>query len=241
MMVLAMGRIMSDTVYRRQLPPPAIEFSSAEGRRLFAEALAEQGLNGYFPLSEQYHTQADPSFCGLASLVVALNALSIDPNRQWKGPWRWFSEELLDCCVSLTDVRGRGIDLDEFACLARCNGAHVELNRADEHGLEIWHQSLLSAASGEAVVVASYDRALMGQTGSGHFSPIGGYHQRSNHALILDVARFKYPAHWVPADLIWKAMSGIDPASGLARGWIVLQRGNAVDPSRFGSCCEQHT
>ena len=64
---------MSETIYRRQLRPPAVEFSSPEGRRLFAEALAEQGLDGYFPLSEQYHTQSDPSYCGVASLVVALN------------------------------------------------------------------------------------------------------------------------------------------------------------------------
>jgi len=32
---------------------------------------------------------------------MALNALSIDPGRVWKGPWRWFSEEMLDCCTPL--------------------------------------------------------------------------------------------------------------------------------------------
>jgi glutathione gamma-glutamylcysteinyltransferase len=88
---------LMDTFYRRPLPDGAIAFSSPEGRRIFAEALATGGLDGYFPLAEQFHTQAEPTFCGLGSLVMALNALAIDPGRLWKGPWRWFGEELLDC------------------------------------------------------------------------------------------------------------------------------------------------
>ena len=88
------------TLYRRALPTEAIAFSSPEGRELFAAALAARGMDGFFPLAEQFHTQSDPSFCGPGSLVVALNALGIDPERSWKGPWRWFAEDLLDCCAS---------------------------------------------------------------------------------------------------------------------------------------------
>jgi len=36
--------------------------------------------------------------------------------------------------------------------------------------------------------------------------------------LVLDVARFKYPPHWVPLTLLWEAMSTIDQATGLRRG-----------------------
>src|SRR4026209_937249 len=100
---------MVETLYRRPLPVDAIPFSSSVGRQVFAEALASEGLKGYFPLAEQFHTQSDPSFCGLGSLVMALNALAIDPERLWKGPWRWFAEDLLDCCVPLADVRERGM------------------------------------------------------------------------------------------------------------------------------------
>ena len=56
------------------------------------------------------------------------------------------------------------------------------------------------------------------QTGSGHFSPIGGYHAGRDMVLILDVARFKYPPHWVPLTLLWDAMSTIDNATGQQRG-----------------------
>ena len=40
-------------------------------------------------------------------------------------------------------------------------------------------------------VVASYDRRSLGQTGTGHFSPIAAYEKSSDSVLILDVARFK--------------------------------------------------
>lgn len=229
--------IMKQTFHRRTLPTNAIGFSTPEGRALFSEAMAAKGMDGYFPLAEQFHTQSDPAFCGPGSLVVALNALAIDPGRPWKGPWRWFSEDMLDCCVPLADVREQGVDIDTFACLARCNGAAVEIHRGDVSSLEAWRDALAVAAGGEAVVVASYDRAVMGQTGSGHFSPIGGYHAGKDLALILDVARFKYPPHWAPAEQLFSAMGGIDPATGQARGWLIIRRDPGSRQVDFRSCC----
>src|SRR5688500_650696 len=137
---------MSQTLYRRPLPSEAIAFSSLDGRKVFAEALSAGGLEGYFPLAEQFHTQSDPAFCGLGTLVVALNALGVDPGRLWKGPWRWFSEELLDCCSPLERVRTQGITLDELACLARCNGARAEVFRPDAHSLADLRAAISSAA-----------------------------------------------------------------------------------------------
>lgn len=221
------------THYRRPLPADAIAFSSSEGRRVFAEASASGGLDGYFPLAEQFHTQSDPSFCGLGSLVVALNALAIDPARTWKGPWRWFAEEMLDCCAPLAEVRRRGVDIEELACLARCNGADVELHYADDSRVSEWHEALRVAAGARAVLVASYDRAALGQAGSGHFSPIGGYHGQRDMALILDVARFKYPPHWVSARL-WEAMRPADPATGRSRGWVLLRASDNPLPRMAG-------
>jgi glutathione gamma-glutamylcysteinyltransferase len=215
---------MDTTLYRRPLPAEAIAFSSPEGRQLFAEALAAAGLDGYFRLAEQFHTQSDPSFCGLGSLVVALNALGIDPGRLWKGPWRWFAEDLLDCCVPLAEVKERGLDLVELSCLARCNGAEVDLRHADAHDLGAWHGAVADAAKGETVLIAAYDRAALGQTGAGHFSPIGGYHAARGLVLVLDVARFKYPPHWVSAERLWLAMRPIDPSTARARGWMTLRR-----------------
>ena len=41
---------------------------------------------------------------GLAVLLF-LAGLEIDPGRAWKGPWRWFGEELLDLRVRAGDAR----------------------------------------------------------------------------------------------------------------------------------------
>jgi len=216
---------VEQTFYRRPLPPDTIAFSSPEGRALFADALARGGLDGYFQLAEQFHTQSDPAFCGLGSLVVALNALAIDPGRLWKGPWRWFAEDLLDCCVPLPQVRARGLTLDELSCLARCNGAEVEAvhSTPEPSDLHAFRSALAACARGERVLIASYDRAALGQTGSGHFSPLGGYHAERDMVLLLDVARFKYPPHWVRGEALWRAMHAIDPAAGRSRGWLSLR------------------
>ena len=40
--------------------------------------------------------------------------------------------------------------------------------------------------------------------GDGHFSPIGGYSAKEDLVLILDTARFKYPPHWVPLEMLYK-------------------------------------
>ncbi|CAK9075147.1 unnamed protein product [Durusdinium trenchii] len=108
------------------------QIRSRVSRQLFSEALAQGGLACFFRLIEQFHTQGEPAYCGLGTLAMVMNALGVDPERVWKGPWRWFSESLLDCCEPLETVKERGITFSKVACLARCNGAHVEAHRADE-------------------------------------------------------------------------------------------------------------
>ena len=57
---------LAASFYRRPLPDSLIAFASPQGRQLFREALAAGGMEGWFALAEQFHTQADPAFCGLA-------------------------------------------------------------------------------------------------------------------------------------------------------------------------------
>ena len=72
------------------------------------------------------------------------------------------------------------------------------------------------------VMVVSYNRRDLSQTGSGHFSPIGGYCVKRDLVLIMDVARFKYPPHWVPLPLLFTAMQAIDPETERCRGYLLL-------------------
>ncbi|HAG80807.1 MAG TPA: phytochelatin synthase [Cyanobacteria bacterium UBA12227] len=221
--------------YRRPLPPSLISFSSSEGRQIFTEALALGGMEGYFALAEQFHTQSEPAFCGIGTLVVVLNALSIDPGRIWKGLWRWYGEEFLDCCQPLSLIKQQGITFDELVCLARCNGANVESIRYTQSSLENFRHAIRKATSSPQGLhmVVSYSRQVLGQTGNGHFSPVGGYHPERDLILILDVARFKYPPHWVPLPLLWEALAPIDTVTGKSRGYILLSKRDSLNHSFY--------
>jgi len=104
------------TYHKRELPSSLIALSSIQGiysliysltssltysliehagRLLFKESLADGGMESYFALSEQFVTQSEPSFCALSSLAMVLNALSYDPKKIWKGPWRWVNHLLI--------------------------------------------------------------------------------------------------------------------------------------------------
>ena len=48
--------------YMRPLPAPCVAFASPEGRRLFGSALASGGLEGFFPLIQQFQTQNEPAY-----------------------------------------------------------------------------------------------------------------------------------------------------------------------------------
>lgn len=222
--------------HRRHLPQDCIAFSSPEGRKLFTQAIncANNYMQIYFPLAEQFITQAEPAFCGLATLAMCLNALQIDPGRLWKGPWRWFSEELFDCCTSLSVAKEKGISLSEFICLARCNGVLTDDMRADSKLSLDEFRSIVkhSCSTNNEIVVLNYSRKVLGQTGDGHFSPIGGYHEENDMVLLLDVARFKYPPHWVRLPLVYEAMQKIDESIGLPRGLVVLkENAHATGPT----------
>ncbi|KAK9817938.1 hypothetical protein WJX72_004545 [[Myrmecia] bisecta] len=225
----------SRTFYKRQLPsPPAIAFSSPEGKQLFAEALLGGTMEGFFKLIEQFRTQDEPAFCGLASLAMVLNTLSIDPRRTWKGPWRWFHEQMLDCCHPLDRVAENGIHLHQAACLARCNGAKVEVVPHSMVSLQQFRERVRHSCTSEMEhMIVSYSRKQFKQTGDGHFSPVGGYHEGRDLVLILDTARFKYPPHWVPLDELYTAMSLVDPTTQQPRGYILMGAQPRLDSVLF--------
>ncbi|XP_030460846.1 glutathione gamma-glutamylcysteinyltransferase 1-like [Syzygium oleosum] len=213
-------------LYRRVLPtPPAIDFASDEGKKLFIEAIQAGTMEGFYKLISYFQTQSEPAYCGLASLSMVLNALAIDPGRKWKGPWRWFDESMLDCCEPLEKVKAEGISFGKVVCLAQCAGAEVEALRTSQTTVDHFRQFVKRCSSSDNChLVSSYHRAALKQTGTGHFSPIGGYHEGSDMVLILDVARFKYPPHWVPLPLLWEAMDTVDKTTGQRRGFMLISR-----------------
>jgi glutathione gamma-glutamylcysteinyltransferase len=156
---------------------------------------------------------------------MVLNALQMDPGRTWKLPWRWYAEDMLDCCVSLDSIRKEGITLAQFFCLSKCNGLDVKGRYGTEVTLDEFEADVQRACSeAGTMMVASFDRATFRSTGNGHFSPIAGYNPNRRMVLILDTARFKHSAHWAPIDLLYKAMFPVDPKTGQSRGYALLRK-----------------
>jgi hypothetical protein len=63
-------------------------------------------MEGYFKLAQQFHTQAEPSYCGLGSLVCALNASRINPIP--KSRRTTMNDVKLDACPCNKCSCGRG-------------------------------------------------------------------------------------------------------------------------------------
>ena len=56
------------------LPPGLTDFTSHDGETFLIESKARED---YFPLSIQFVTQKTPAYCGVASMVMVLNALNV--------------------------------------------------------------------------------------------------------------------------------------------------------------------
>jgi len=167
---------------------------------------------------------------------MVLNSLNVDPRQQWKSdaPWRWYSEEMLNCCIDLETIRKSGITFSMFSCLARCQGLAIDAQFGSDSTIEDFRVAVKKACCDEGsadskessdqqtYLVVSYDRQVLQQTGSGHFSPIAAYDEASDKVLILDTARFKYTPHWVSVGLLFTAMLSIDQETNKSRGFLLL-------------------
>lgn len=170
-------------------------------------------------------------------MVTVLNALSVDPGRKWKGAWRYYTEEFLDCCMPLDVVEREGINFSNLACLARCNGLSVEEVHGDQVTLDEFRSRVASLCKRDDKFIAvCYSRKTLNQTGDGHWSPIGACDSETDSVLILDQARFKYNAHWVPLSVLYEAMNTMD-SEGNKRGFFQLSKSRELIPGRLLSLC----
>ncbi|KAF9429378.1 hypothetical protein BGZ76_001380 [Entomortierella beljakovae] len=213
---------LKNSFYRRKLPDHLISFTSPKGKQLFKEMLQGGYGEGYFTLVGNFTTQSEPAYCGPSSLAMVLNSLEVDPQRQWKGAWRWYSDELLECCAPAEQVKAKGITFNQFACLSKCH-CDVQVRRANQTTLEQFKRDLEMVSGRDDIhMVVSFSRKSLGQTGDGHFSPIGGYVPKAGMVLVLDTARFKYPSYFVSVEALYKSLFPVDVETGASRGYFLL-------------------
>ncbi|KAK9716772.1 hypothetical protein K7432_006686 [Basidiobolus ranarum] len=226
-----------NTYYRRMLPSCLTSFTSEEGKKIFKESVFQGYAETYFSLANNFTTQSEPAYCGPSSLAMALNALEIDPSRRRKGKARWYSDELLEGCAPKEEVKRKGITFNQFYCLAESH-CDVLAKRGDEVSYEEFVEDVKRVSSSVTEhMVISFSRKTLQQTGDGHFSPLGGYNIERKLALILDVARFKYPCYYVPIDMLYESLKPIDKTTGQSRGYFLLKASEDLKSRNFlGSC-----
>ncbi|KAJ1668064.1 hypothetical protein IW140_000770 [Coemansia sp. RSA 1813] len=218
--------------YRRTLPSELVSFTSAEGRKLFKEALNAGYAEGYFNLAGNFTVQSEPAYCGPSSLAMVLNALEVDPGRTWKGVWRWYSDELLESCRTESELKASGITFDQFLCLSSSHAQVIAKRGAAASREEFLRDIKYVTQRDDVFMVLSFSRKTLGQTGDGHFSPIGAYHPETNKALVLDSARYKYPSWFGDVDKLYDSLQPVDKDTNLPRGYFLISRKDTqLDPN----------
>lgn len=184
----------------------------------------------YGPLSQDFETQANLSYCGVATLVVVLNSLGVPAPAvpEYPGYRFWTQKNVFggpggDRFVRAERVRREGMTLAQLHGWSSDHGLVVRRFQGNRLSLEQFRQLLREGLRdrGDRLIV-NYLRSALDQQGSGHISPIAAYDSRSDRVLILDVARYRYPAVWVKSEALWRAMGEVDKASGQGRGLLIL-------------------
>ena len=118
------------TVYKRTTPKVGIPFDSEKSNKLVLQCLKSKYYSSFYTLLSHFTTQSHPTYCGISSMVMILNALLIDPNRRWNGIWRWFSEDIV-WCTDIKTIEKFGMNLEEFNIVSKCNNLFNILFRPD--------------------------------------------------------------------------------------------------------------
>jgi len=210
-------------------PAGPIALASAAGQELL---LRRQTLRAdYGPLSQWLETQANLAYCGVASSVVVLNSLALPaPAAEGYGPYRFWSQTNVFAVpasagfVRPAVVAREGMTLEQLHGLLISQGALVRRYHGDGLSLGQFRQLLRRSLADPADrLLANYDRRALGQAGGGHISPLAAYDPGSDRVLILDVARYRYPAVWVASADLWRAVRTVDRSSGRSRGLLTIQ------------------
>lgn len=209
-----------------QLPQNLINLNSNEGEKLLIDSKA---LQDYFPLSIQFVTQKNQAYCGVASSVMVLNALSIPaPEASEYAPYHLFTQENFfnpqtQKVVTPEVVSRKGMTLDQLGQLLESYPVKAEVHHSADSSLEEFRTLVVkNLQQPRNFVLVNYLRKAIGQETGGHISPVAAYNEQTDRFLILDVSRYKYPPVWVKAEELWKAMATVDPDGGKTRGFVLV-------------------
>ena len=209
------------------LPDNLTGFSTRDGEVYFVESDARAA---YFPLADNFLTQKTQAYCGVASIVMVLNALGLPaPDVPEYKPYRTFTQdnvldEQTDKVLPRETLAHQGMTLDQIGGILATQPVHAEVRHASDSSVDVFRK-LASAYLGEGghFVIVNYLRKALGEEIGGHISPLAAYDAKADRFLILDVARYKYPPVWVKTADLFAAMNTPDAANGgRSRGFVLV-------------------
>jgi hypothetical protein len=211
------------------LDPGLVALDSPRGELLMRQSKAQ---TDYLPLLSHFVTQDNQAFCGVASMAMVLNALGIPraPSPQWQ--MNYFTQDNLltpdtETIIPRTTIAKQGLTLAQLAEILQRYPVNVDIHYGSEISLSDFRRKLNQNLSQPGnYILVNYLRATIGQQRGGHISPIGAYNAATDHVLILDVSRYKYPPVWVKTEALWRAIGTLDSTSAKSRGFLSIQSAN---------------
>jgi hypothetical protein len=209
------------------VPENLAGFSSHDGEAYFAESDAREA---YFPLASNFLTQKTQAYCGVASIVMVLNALGVPaPPVPEYAPYRTFTQdnvlnEQTEAVLPREVLARQGMTLDQIGGILATEPVKAEVHHASDSSIDDFRK-LASAYLGEPghFVIVNFLRKVIGEQIGGHISPLAAYDGKADRFLILDVARYKYPPVWVKTADIFAAMNTPDAANeNKTRGFVLV-------------------
>jgi len=215
------------------LPDNLTDLNSEQGEKFFLESGA---LQAYFPIAENFVTQKTQAYCGVASIVMVLNALHAPaPSTPEYQPYHTFTQdnvldEHTDAILSRDVLAKQGMTLDQLGALLALHPETIEVHHAADGSLNAFRASARDyLAARDHFVIVNYLRKAIGQQIGGHISPLAAYDDKADRFLILDVARYKYPPVWVKASDLFDAMNTTDAANdNKTRGYVLVAKAGAA-------------
>jgi hypothetical protein len=222
------GLLVSSSV-NWNLPVPAelIALNSTEGVSMMIQSTTSQA--SFWTAFQHLVTQQTQTFCSIATSVTILNYIAgdmapVDPLYDPYGYWTQdnFFNHCTEKVVPKKVVSQIGSTLDQVGEMLLCHNVSVSVVKANETTLSAFRTVLKETLSKGQQIASNFYRTSLGEAGGGHFSPLMAYAEATDHVLLADVARFKYPPVWVPVSQFYDSMLTIDSTSGLYRGFIIV-------------------
>lgn len=219
---------LAATAQTLPLPANLISLGDEAGGQLLVQSSARQA---YWPLSIQFVTQKNQAYCGVASMVMVLNALAVRaPATPGIEPFKTFTQDNVlnedtERILPVTVLMKQGMTLDQLGQLLGSHGVRTQVFHVDERSLDHFRAMAANAlGTPNQHVVVNYLRRALGQELGGHISPLAAFDAKSDRFLVLDVSRYKYPPVWVKTADLYAAMNTSDADNqNRRRGFVLVQ------------------